>query len=81
MVSGFICNIVTNPFWVIRTRLQVQYLHNQEKPIYRSIMHAFRKIYKHEGFLSLYKGLSVSMVGLSHVAIYFPIYEELKLNI
>lgn len=37
-----------------------------------------RAIVKEEGFLALYKGLGASVIGLSHVAIYFPIYENLK---
>eukprot|EP01033_Poteriospumella_lacustris_P008756 gene8756-6294_t len=31
-------------------------------------------IYKEEGFIALYKGLAASMLGLSHVAIQFPLY-------
>ena len=33
--AGSICNIITNPIWVIRTRLMVQYLH-PESSHYRS---------------------------------------------
>ena len=30
-LAGSICNIVTNPIWVIRTRVMVQYLHTEER--------------------------------------------------
>lgn len=29
VLAGVICNIITNPIWVIRTRLMVQYLHHE----------------------------------------------------
>lgn len=30
-MAGSICNIVTNPIWVIRTRVMVQYLHPEDR--------------------------------------------------
>lgn len=27
--AGTICNIITNPIWVVRTRLMAQYLHHE----------------------------------------------------
>lgn len=29
MAAGSICNIATNPIWVVRTRLMAQYLHHE----------------------------------------------------
>jgi solute carrier family 25 (mitochondrial folate transporter), member 32 len=29
-VAGTICNIITNPIWVVRTRLMTQYLHHED---------------------------------------------------
>ena len=37
-----------------------------------------RDIQNKEGFLALFKGLSASMLGISHVLIYFPLYERTK---
>lgn len=38
----------------------------------------FRVIYQREGWRAFYKGLTASFLGLSHVALQFPLYEYLK---
>lgn len=78
--AGAASNLVTNPFWLVRTRLQVQ-KHILGGNEYRSTFHAFSKILREEGVFAFYKGLSASMLGLSHVAIQFPTYEMLKDNL
>ncbi|KAG5440054.1 hypothetical protein PCK2_000662, partial [Pneumocystis canis] len=45
---------------------------------YRNTFDAFRKMYRFEGILSFYKGLTPSLIGVIHVAIQFPLYEFLK---
>jgi solute carrier family 25 folate transporter 32 len=77
VASGAISNTVTNPIWVIRTRLQTQD-HVSRKPEYAGTFDAARKIFQREGVLAFYKGMVPSMWGLLHVAIQFPIYEKLK---
>ena len=76
--SGAMSNVVTNPIWVIRTRLQAQE-HVNRKPEYYGTFDAARKILKREGVLALYKGMVPSMWGLIHVAVQFPMYEKFKL--
>jgi solute carrier family 25 folate transporter 32 len=80
VVAGAVTNTLTNPCWVVRTRLQTQ-SHLGGPPEYRSTLHAFQQIYRVEGFGALYKGLGASMLGLSHVAVQFPVYEALKTHL
>lgn len=80
--AGIIWNVITNPFWLVRTRMQAEVfrhssqIHYSRK--YKSIIGSVYKIYSNEGFFALYAGLSASILGLSHVWIYFPLYEALK---
>jgi len=76
--SGAIANTITNPVWVIRTRLQTQE-HVSRSPEYFGTLDAARKILKREGVLAFYKGMVPSMWGLVHVAVQFPMYEKFKL--
>lgn len=45
---------------------------------YNGMMDAFGKIYKYEGVRGLYKGFVPGMFGVSHGAIQFMTYEEMK---
>ena len=37
-----------------------------------------KEIISKEGFLSLYRGFTASVFGISHVAVYFPLYDMCK---
>jgi solute carrier family 25 folate transporter 32 len=39
---------------------------------------AFRSIYQTEGWRAFYKGLAPSLIGVTHVAVHFPLYEKMK---
>ncbi|MBE3042623.1 hypothetical protein IMZ48_08610 [Candidatus Bathyarchaeota archaeon] len=45
---------------------------------YRSTLDAARKMYTSEGILSFYSGLTPALLGLTHVAVQFPVYEYLR---
>ena len=86
-LSGGACStMATNPIWVIKTRLMAQSNSNTAvnhcRPPwqYRNTLDAARKMYRAEGLLSFYSGLTPALLGLTHVAIQFPLYEVFKEN-
>lgn len=100
IVAGASSTIVTNPIWVIKTRLMSQSVtgYNQmsmfprssntptSRPTinspwhYNSTLDAARKMYSSEGILSFYSGLTPALLGLTHVAVQFPVYEYLRMK-
>ncbi|KAJ5081961.1 mitochondrial nicotinamide adenine dinucleotide transporter 1 [Penicillium argentinense] len=82
--AGACSTIATNPIWVIKTRLMSQSLKQNSEGVrapwqYSSTWDAARKMYKIEGIRSFYSGLTPALLGLTHVAIQFPLYEYLKM--
>lgn len=84
MVAGASSTIATTPIWVIKTRLMSQngtglaFKGAQPHWHYHSSLDAARQMYRTEGILSFYSGLTPSLLGLTHVAVQFPAYEYLK---
>jgi len=94
VIAGAASDTVTNPLWVVRTRMVTPRMHILELQIrgaesssaalikelgaYNRICSTLKHIVQREGVLALYKGLGASFWGLAHVAIQFPIYEHLK---
>ncbi|KAI4286457.1 MAG: hypothetical protein L6R35_004292, partial [Caloplaca aegaea] len=82
--AGGCSTMATNPIWVIKTRLMAQtnaatsINHSRPPWHYRNTIDAARKMYRAEGLLSFYSGLTPALFGLTHVAIQFPLYEVLK---
>ncbi|RKO90109.1 mitochondrial carrier domain-containing protein [Blyttiomyces helicus] len=81
--AGLVSTAATNPFWVIRTRVMTQPARPTPNApyYYTSIINAFTTILRLEGPKALYKGLTPSLIGVSHVALQFPLYERLKSGI
>lgn len=83
--AGVITTLITNPIWLVKTRMQLQ-----EKSVaapapagaaqlrYRSTFHAFQTIVKEEGPLALYRGITPALLLVSHGALQFVVYEQLK---
>lgn len=59
--------------------LQTQSIKDGEQKRYRHTLDAVRTIYRTEGLQAFYKGLTPSLMGVSHVAVQFPLYEQLKI--
>lgn len=56
--AGVLTLLMTNPIWVVKTRLCLQYestVQRNDSSSYRGMTDAFVKIYKFEGFRGLYK--------------------------
>ncbi|XP_024368225.1 folate transporter 1, chloroplastic [Physcomitrium patens] len=74
--AGSTATVITNPVWVVKTRLQLQAPgHGARKP-YASFSDAFRSILREEGLRGLYKGLGPGLILVSHGALQFMAYEE-----
>lgn len=80
--AGVLTLILTNPLWVVKTRLCLQYTDISEATAsqkqYRGMVDAFMKVYRYEGVAGLYKGFWPGVFGVSHGALQFMAYEELK---
>ncbi|KAL8240530.1 hypothetical protein R6Q59_013885 [Mikania micrantha] len=75
--AGVLVCLSTNPVWVVKTRLQLQTPHHCGRP-YSGFSDAFKTILKDEGWRALYKGLLPGLFLVSHGAIQFTAYEELR---
>ncbi|KAJ7288512.1 mitochondrial NAD transporter [Mycena rebaudengoi] len=75
MAAGATSTICTNPLWVIKTRFMTQ---SRTEVRYRHTLDAALTIYRSEGARAFYRGLVPSLLGISHVAVQFPLYEQLK---
>ncbi|RMZ77507.1 hypothetical protein DV737_g4327, partial [Chaetothyriales sp. CBS 132003] len=85
LTAGACSTILTNPIWVVKTRLMSQ--SNKGAPAgmrapwhYTSTVDAFGKMYRTEGIRSFYAGLTPALLGLTHVAVQFPLYEWFKMK-
>ncbi|KAL2333744.1 hypothetical protein Fmac_014957 [Flemingia macrophylla] len=75
--AGALVCLCTNPVWLVKTRLQLQNPLHQTRP-YSGIYDAFRTIMREEGFSALYRGIVPGLFLVSHGAIQFTAYEELR---
>ncbi|XP_065170995.1 solute carrier family 25 member 32-like [Atheta coriaria] len=74
--AGLMTLLITNPIWVVKTRLCLQYTSPKER--YNGMIDALVKIYQLEGIRGYYKGLTPGIFGVSHGAVQFMSYEEMK---
>lgn len=82
IVSGACMVFLTNPVWLIKTRMQLQMKKSADsygaKKPYKGIVDAVRTIVREEGFWALYKGTVPALALTSHGGVQFVAYEFLK---
>eukprot|EP01101_Sappina_pedata_P013397 TRINITY_DN9661_c0_g1_i1.p1 TRINITY_DN9661_c0_g1~~TRINITY_DN9661_c0_g1_i1.p1 ORF type:complete len:318 (+),score=36.78 TRINITY_DN9661_c0_g1_i1:185-1138(+) len=81
MGAGIIVAALTNPIWVIKTRILTQVTVKNGKTsgnYYNGALHAVKRIIAEEGVAGLYRGLGVSLLSVVHGAIHFTLYEKIK---
>ncbi|KAG2182116.1 hypothetical protein INT43_007043 [Umbelopsis isabellina] len=74
--AGAITAVFTNPLWVIKTRMctTTRYTPNA----YTGLLNGLRRLATEEGIAGLYRGMVPALFGVSHGAIQFMAYEEMK---
>ena len=76
VTAGAVSDVICNPMFVVRTRLQTESLHHQRQ--HWTIRQTIASLYREGGLLIFWRGMSANLLGLSHVAVQFPAYELLK---
>ncbi|GMG40078.1 unnamed protein product [Ambrosiozyma monospora] len=75
-LAGWCTSIVTNPIWVIKTRMIAT---SRSTPgAYTSILNGIQQIYRNEGWLGYYKGLTPALISVSQGAIQVALYDTIK---
>ncbi|CAO3613714.1 unnamed protein product [Cunninghamella blakesleeana] len=74
--AGAITAIITNPLWVIKTRMCTTTRYTQDA--YKGLIDGLSRLAKEEGIRGLYRGMVPALFGVSHGAIQFMAYEEMK---
>ncbi|KAI9100509.1 mitochondrial carrier domain-containing protein [Phlyctochytrium arcticum] len=74
--AGALTAVCTNPFWVIKTRMCGTKA--TDPGAYKSLYEGLSRLWTQEGVRGLYKGMLPAFLGVSHGALQFMAYEEMK---
>ena len=74
--SGFLSACLTNPIWVVKTRMLTTSA--TQMGAYPGLISGLGSIYRIEGVRGFFHGLTPTLVGVSHGSLYFLAYEKLK---
>ncbi|KAI9451908.1 mitochondrial carrier protein RIM2 [Lactarius psammicola] len=85
-IAGIATGSVTNPIWVVKTRLQLSASHkvagagaaSSPASFFGGSVSMIRQIAREEGIRGFYKGLSASYLGVTEGTIQWVLYERLK---
>ncbi|KAI1851949.1 hypothetical protein JX265_008246 [Neoarthrinium moseri] len=83
VTAGIATGTVTNPIWLIKTRLQLDKNNAARKGDvaarrYRNSWDCIRQVMRNEGPAGFFKGLSASYLGVSESTLQWMMYEEIK---
>ncbi|KAI0157559.1 mitochondrial folate carrier protein [Xylariaceae sp. FL1272] len=75
-VAGIFTQVLTNPIWVLKTRM----LSSDRGAVgaYPSMWSGAAQLLRTEGWRGFYRGLGISLFGVSHGAVQFAVYDPLK---
>ncbi|VDK88747.1 unnamed protein product [Onchocerca ochengi] len=76
MVTGAGILVFTNPIWVAKTRLCLQY--ENERAKYHGFLNCLSTVVRKEGITALYRGFAPGVIGTIHGAIQFMLYNRFK---
>ncbi|KAH6571505.1 hypothetical protein BASA50_003512 [Batrachochytrium salamandrivorans] len=74
--AGMLTCLLANPLWLIKTRMCTQKA--TDPGAYRHVIDGLVQVVRHEGVSGLYRGIVPALVGVSHGALQFMVYEEMK---
>ncbi|EAQ90010.1 hypothetical protein CHGG_06629 [Chaetomium globosum CBS 148.51] len=82
-ISGVVTSTVTNPIWMVKTRLQLDKNMAIEsggiaKRRYKNSLDCIRQVLRDEGIRGLYKGMSASYLGVAESTMHWMLYEQIK---
>lgn len=78
-IAGVATSTVTNPIWLIKTRLQLdRNPTDPSRPLYRNSFDCLKQVLRNEGIKGLYRGMSASYLGVSESTIQWTAYEYFK---
>lgn len=78
VLAGIAGNTLTNPIWMVRTRMQLITDRTAGQREYAGYFDAISTIFKEEGLGGFYKGITASYWGCAEGALQFIVYEQIK---
>eukprot|EP00127_Corallochytrium_limacisporum_P006074 Clim_evm23s218 gene=Clim_evmTU23s218 len=78
-VAGLVAQTGSYPFDVVRRRMQVEGMEGSVKSHYEGTVRSIGLVWRQEGFLALYRGLSLNYIkAVPQVSVSFTVYEFMK---
>ena len=82
--SGIITGTITNPIWLVKTRMQLDKSHAEragspQARQYKNTVDCVVQTVRNEGIRGLYRGLSASYLGITESTLQWVLYEQMKM--